>query len=294
MIDSIIKYHKSSKTSYQFSVLIPSWNNLPFLKLCIYSIQKNSQKDIQIIVIANEANDGTLEWLENQKEIDYLHAKSNIGICYGLNIARSLVKSDYLVYVNDDMYLLPGWDIGFYNEIEKIGHKKFMLSCTMIEPTETGNPCVIVKNYGQNIESFQEDLLLKEYTRHSKDDWSGSSWPPNILHIDTWDLVGGFSIEFSPGMYSDPDLSMKLFKAGVRIYKGKGNCLVYHFGSKSTKRIKRNKGKKTFLLKWGITPRTFTDLYLKMGKPYSGELEVPVLDGMTSFVNKIKRILSCW
>lgn len=293
MIDNIIKYHNSSKSNYQFSVLIPSWNNLPFLKLCIYSIQKNSQKDIQIIVIANEAKDGTLEWLENQKEIDYLHAKANIGICYGLNIARSLVKSEYLVYVNDDMYLLPGWDVGFYNEIEQIGHKKFMLSCTMIEPTETGNPCVIVKNYGQTIESFQEDLLLKEYTSLSKGDWSGSSWPINVLHIDTWDLVGGFSIEFSPGMYSDPDLSMKLFKAGVRIYKGKGNCLVYHFGSKSTKRIKRNKGKKTFLLKWGITPRTFTDQYLKMGMPYSGELEDPVLDGMTRLINKIKRILSC-
>ncbi|MBL0025914.1 MAG: hypothetical protein IPO98_13350 [Saprospiraceae bacterium] len=34
---------------------------------------------------------------------------------------------------------------------------------------------------------------------------------------------------------------MKLYKAGVRHFKGLGNCLVYHFGSKSTTRIKEQR-----------------------------------------------------
>jgi len=85
-----------------------------------------------------------------------------------------------------------------------------------------------------------------------KKNWRGASWPPNVVHKNMWDLVGGFSIEFSPGMYSDPDFSMKLWQAGIRIMYGVGKSMVYHFGEKSTGRVKKNKGSNTFLLKWGI------------------------------------------
>ncbi len=294
MIDDIIKYRKTNQTSYKFSVLIPTWNNIGYLKVCINSILKNSYYKAQIIVIVNEGADGTAEWLETQNEIDYIFSKHNIGICYGLNIARSLIKSEYLVYANDDMYMLPNWDLELFKEIETIGNKNFMLSCTMIEPEDTGNACVIVKNYGKDIQTFKEELLLKEYPRLIVNDWNGSTWPPSVVHIDLWDLVGGLSIEFSPGMYSDPDFSRKLFEAGVRFFKGKGNSLVYHFGSKSTKRIKRNNGRKTFLLKWGITSKTFTGKYLKIGKTFAGNILIPKLDKKTILINKIKRIISRW
>lgn len=293
MIEDIHIYRRTDETKYKFSVLIPSWNNIEFLKVCIGSIQKNSHFNIQIIIIVNEGSDGTVEWLENCKEIDYIHSKTNIGICYGLNIARSLIKSEYLVYLNDDMYVLPEWDVELYKEIEQIGHKNFMLSGTMIEPGYSGNPCAIVNDYGDSIENFKEESLLHEYKDLIIDDWNGSTWPPNVVHIEMWDLVGGMSIEYSPGMYSDPDFSRKLFEAGVRLFKGKGNCLVYHFGGKSTKRVKRNNGKKTFLLKWGITPRVFTEMYLKRGKNYSGNIITPVLDKKTRIINRIKRIISC-
>ncbi len=294
MINDINKYQRTSKTNYKFSVLIPTWNNIDYLKFCINSILKNSYYELQIIVIVNDGKDGTIEWLESQKEIDYVHSKNNIGICYGLNSARALIKSQYIVYVNDDMYLLPDWDLELDKEIERIGNKSFMLSGTMIEPTNSENPCVIVKNYGQDIQSFNEKLLLAEYNSLIINDWSGSTWPPNVVHVDMWDLVGGMSTEFSPGMYSDPDFSRKLFEAGVRLFKGKGNSLVYHFGSKSTQRVKKNKGRKTFLLKWGISSNTFTAKYLKKGENFSGDVTIPKLEKMTLLISKLKRIISCW
>jgi glycosyltransferase involved in cell wall biosynthesis len=293
MIEDIFKHQRTIKPVYKLSVLIPTWNNIEYLKVCINSILKNSRMDLQIIVIINEGNDGTEEWIEKQKEIDYILAKSNIGICYGLNIARSLVKSNYIVYLNDDMYVLPGWDLELYNEIDHIGHKNFMLSGTMIEPTDTGNSCVIVKDYGQNYLVFREELLLNEYKSLFINDWNGSMLPPHVVHIDMWDLVGGMSIEFTPGILSDADFTRKLFEAGVRLFKGKGNSLVYHFGSKSTTRIKQNNGRKAFLLKWGYTSRIFTEKFLKRGKAYSGDVIKPELDGVTLLINKLKRIINC-
>ena len=294
MIEDIEKFQRTSKSDYRFSILIPTWNNLEFLKICVNSIKKNSHFDLQIIVIVNEGNDGTEEWIKNQKELDYIYSKNNIGICWGLNIARSIVKSEYIIYVNDDMYVLPDWDLELYKEIEIIGHKNFTLSSTMIEPTDTGNACVVVRDYGRNSHDFLEERLLNEYKSLSIEDWSGSMSPPNVIHVDMWDLVGGMSIEFSPGIFSDYDFSRKLFEAGVRFFKGKGNSLVYHFGSKSIFRIKHNKGRKTFLLKWGYTTRIFNDKYLKRGKVFDGNITEPDLDIVTLIINKVKQFVNCW
>ncbi|HMR88426.1 MAG TPA: glycosyltransferase family 2 protein [Saprospiraceae bacterium] len=292
MLDQITKYQRSRPPSdVRFSVLIPTWNNLPYLQLCIRSIQSHSTLPIQIIVIVNEGKDGTLEWLRDETDFDFVHAQQNAGICYGLNAARSLVMSDYIIYINDDMYVLPDWDGKMWTNIQGLGTKMFMLSSTMIEPTTNGNKCTVVKDFGRDIESFKETELLENYTTLYRDDWSGSTWPPNVIHVDMWDLVGGFSIEFSPGMYSDPDLSMKLYKAGVRHFKGIGDSMVYHFGSRSTKRVRKNLGRKTFLFKWGITSRTFTTLFLKTGQKYEGALTTPKLAVTTKWINRLKRVL---
>ena len=49
-----------------FSILIPSYNNLEYLKLCIKSIEKNSKYDHQIIIHINEGNDGSLEFVKKK------------------------------------------------------------------------------------------------------------------------------------------------------------------------------------------------------------------------------------
>lgn len=294
MIDSITKYQKTTATDYQLTLVIPTWNNLPILKNCIASIRKNSQLKWQLIVIVNEGNDGTLSWLEGEGDIDIVHAQKNIGICYALNITRSLIKSEYVLYLNDDMYVLPGWDGELFNEIKQLGTKSFMLSSTMIEPDDTGNPCVVVKDFGRDLTSFDEQGLLQNYKNLQTTDWNGSTWPPNVVHIDMWDMVGGLSVEFTPGMYSDPDFSKKLYDAGVRIFKGKGTSLVYHFGSKSTKRIRKNNGRKTFILKWGMTSKTFTKNYLSLGKPFQPLNELVELSTKEKLINLFKRLKSCF
>ena len=228
----------------------------------------------QIIVFVNEGQDGTPEWLAKQKDIDYLHSPENVGICYSMNLCRPLVKSDYVVYLNDDMYVLTGWDRELFEVLNQLNTKKFMLSASMVEPHETGNPCVLVKDYGDALETFKEEDLLNDQKKFRKKDWFGATWPPNIVHVDTWDLVGGLSPEFSPGMYSDPDFSKKLYDAGVRIFKGVGSSFVYHFGCKSTGRVKKNKGHQQFLMKWGISSRDFTRNYLHLGKEAEGKTEL--------------------
>ena len=107
-------------------------------------------------------------------------------------------------------------------------------------------------------------------------------YTPQLIHKNTWNKVGGLSEEFNPGIGSDPDLNMKLWKSGVRIFKCLSNFRVYHFGSislRKKKELQRNKGAKTFLLKWGITPVFFVKYYLRGGVFEKGKIKCEVYDG---------------
>lgn len=289
MNTSTEKFSCDKNPTALFSIMIPSWNNLAYLQLCIKSIRKHSFYNHEIIVHINEGKDGSLEWIKTQADISYSYSKENIGVCYALNCCRSLATTNYLLYINDDMYVCPNWDKPLKDAIDEIGHPYFFFSATAIE-IKAQSSCSIEKSFGTSIETFNEAQLLNEYQDLPMHDWQGSTWPPNIVHKDIWDLAGGYSIEFSPGMYSDPDFSMKLWHLGVRTFKGIANSRVYHFGSISVKRVKHNAGYSQFIAKWGMTSGTFSRYFLRRGDAFDGPLQVQKIPFSINVKNFFKRV----
>lgn len=275
-------------TGARFSIVIPTWNNLPFLQLCIESIRKHSAFVHEIILHVNEGSDGTMEWLKQQPDLSFSFSSENVGVCYAMNAAVTLAHTEYIVYVNDDMYLCPGWDRYLYEEVTRLDHRYFFLSATMIEAHPQSN-CSLRGDYGSRPENFREQALLNEFAKLPLRDWAGATWPPCLVHRDLWNWVGGYSIEFSPGLYSDPDFSMKLWKAGVRFFKGVAAARAYHFGSVSTRKVKKNNGYFRFIAKWGMTSRTFTHHYLRRGEIFTGLLPEPNLPLALRVKNRLKR-----
>ena len=255
-----------------FSILIPTWDNLEYLRLCIESLEEHSGFEHQILVHVNGADKETLNYLKKH-QIEHTQSSENIGICKALNLLAQKVSHDYIVYMNDDMYALPKWDEALIKTIEDLGTDQFYLSATMIEPKKGGHNCMISPHdYGDIATEFRLKELIKEFADIPFQDWNGASWPPAVVHKKWWNKVGGYSEEFSPGLYSDPDFSMKLWKEGIRIFKGVSASRVYHFQSKSLHRVKLNNGNKQFKKKWGIAASYFYKNYLKLGSPYRGAL----------------------
>ena len=261
-----------------FSIIIPTYNNLDYLKLCISSIKKNSAFNHQIIIHINDGSDGTLKYVQDN-DIVHTHSIDNSGICTGCNNAATKAELDYIVYAHDDMYFCPDWDTNLANEIKKIKHNNFYLSGTMIKSGQ-----IHEYNCGDDLDTFNEEKLLKDYKHLNFDDFQGSTWSPTLLPKSLWDEVGGFSEEYNPGTGSDPDLNMKLWQKGVRIFKGIGSSKVYHFGSIVTRQKKKklksktetgSRGNKIFLLKWGITIKFFKKYYLLSDTKYYAELTDP-------------------
>ena len=104
---------------------VSCYNSLPFLKLAIKSIRKNSYyNESPFIVFADGCNDGTDEWLRDNEEkynlkliIEPRSEHSSNG--YGMNRVAELVETEYINFVHADMYVAPNWDLSLLSEIEK-------------------------------------------------------------------------------------------------------------------------------------------------------------------------------
>ena len=254
-----------------FSIIVPTYNNLDYLKLCLKSIKYNSSFDHEIIIHVNEGTDGTKSYLEyiNQK---FTYSAKNEGVCVAFNKAAKEANEKYIVLAHDDMYFCPNWDKVFLSELKRLPENSdFFLSGTMVQPFES----YINLNCGDNINNFDEQKLLSELPKIKFNDFQGTHWQPSLIPLKTWNKVGGFSEEFSPGLGSDPDFNMKLWNVGVRLFKGLGECRVYHFSSLSLRKKAWNNGAKTFLLKWGISIKFFKKYYLKSDEKFENILDEP-------------------
>ena len=254
-----------------FSIIIPTYNNFEYFKLCLKSIKKNSFfNSHEIVAHVNEGKDGTYEFIK-KNNIKHSYSKVNEGVCVAFNEAVKISTNKYIVLAHDDMYFCPNWDKVFYEELQNSKVNDFFISGTMVQHFNG----LINYDCGRDNNNFDEEKLLKNISSIPFNDFQGTHWQPSLIPRKTWDRVGGFSLEFSPGLGSDPDFNMKLWKIGVRQFKGLSDCRVYHFSSVSLRKKAWNNGAKTFLLKWGISIKFFKKYYLRSSELYDGLLTEP-------------------
>ena len=238
----------------RLSIIIPTYNNLNYLKFFLLSLKKNSTFEHEIILHINNGSDGTLDYAINNN-IKYTYSDINIGLCSSMNKAYSLTTTNYILYAHDDMFFCKNWDTFLINEIKKYDHNLFYLTGTNVS-TRHG---LINYDCGSDLDNFIEKKFDDFCKSDDTLDLQGSHWAPHLIHKEVWDKIGGFSEEFNPGDGSDPDFCMKLWLANVRIFKGISKFKVYHFNSITTRnnKILLNNGTKQFLFKYGFNPRFF-------------------------------------
>lgn len=101
------------------SIVLGSFNRLPYLKLTILSIRKELQ-DIphEIIVIDGGSSDGSVKWLSEQKDIQLI-IQHNRGSWKGkplvrrswgyfMNLGFKIAQGKYICMLSDDCLVIPG------------------------------------------------------------------------------------------------------------------------------------------------------------------------------------------
>ena len=263
VIQGIINDFKSSNhiTANNVSFVILSYNTLDYTKICIESIRDTCLSDCyEIIVVDNASNDGSVEWLREQKDIVLIENSRNNGFPKGCNQGiEAACKNNDIFLLNNDTIMLPGslfWlRMGLYNDSKTgaagsvtnyaiNGQAKGIRYNTIEEYIEYGTSLNIPTPLPYELKSFLVMFAM-------------------IIKREALDSVGLLDEVFTPGNYEDNDYGIRLICNGYNSVLCH-NSYIYHFGSKSFRSdmsVYRNlleTNKLKFKKKWGFDAEYYT------------------------------------
>jgi GT2 family glycosyltransferase len=92
------------------SVVIVTWNALPLLQQCLPSVLATDYPDLEVILADNASEDGSGDWVKATfPGVKIVRHPENWAFCRGNNAAVPHTTGDYIVLLNNDVEVPPGW-----------------------------------------------------------------------------------------------------------------------------------------------------------------------------------------
>lgn len=96
------------KAQIRASVIIPSWNGLELLRVCLPSLQNQSFKDFETIVVDNGSTDGSQEFIQKHyPKVKLISLAKNIGFSPAVNIGIQKSLGEFIILINNDTEVDP-------------------------------------------------------------------------------------------------------------------------------------------------------------------------------------------
>lgn len=116
---------------FYFSVIIPTFNNLSYLKKALKSLEQQQFKSFETIIVDDGSTDGTNNFINNfydKKKINlkYFYFKNSEGPARPRNIGIQNAVGNWISFLDADDFWLPNKLIILKNDIE-IDHIKYQL-----------------------------------------------------------------------------------------------------------------------------------------------------------------------
>ena len=195
------------------SLIIPSRNNLKYVKFAYYSIRKHLLKNIELILLDDFSSDNTWEWMSDLLKTDkflkiYRHnGPDRIGHTYLYDIGAEMSSNDIVGIFHADMIVTPN----YINNMMKHIKPGIVVSGTRIEPPlHPPGPEKYVKDFGIEPEEFDEISFLKfvdEKENFHKDKATTGIFAPWIIYKKDLLSIGGHDKKlFAPMELEDSDL----------------------------------------------------------------------------------------
>lgn len=91
------------------SIIIPTYNQLHYLKECIASIVQYTPEPYELIIIDNASDDGTAEYLKSACGLRSRINKENLGFAGAVNQGLMMARGTTLMILNNDAVVTPNW-----------------------------------------------------------------------------------------------------------------------------------------------------------------------------------------
>lgn len=225
------------------SVIIVNYNGRSYLDACLQSVLAYSGKDVEVFLVDNQSDDGSADYVSAHYPQVQVIPNQNNGYGAGNNLAARVALGKYLVFLNPDTCVTPGWLDRLLLPLAanpRIGMTtpKLVLMDDPQRINTAGNDVhltglTLCRGMGEPVEGMAETAVIPAV--------SGAAF---VMRHDLFSQLGGFDADFFLYM-EDTDLSLRARFAGYScLYVPKS--VVYHdyslrFGSNKTYYQERNR-----------------------------------------------------
>ena len=278
----------------KITTTISTNNNLEYLKLAIKSVRQNCYyKDMPLIVHAENCDDGTDEWLNDNTDkysIEYYidHNNHPKGIGGGMNFCVDKVKTEFVNIIHSDMWCAPNQDselLKLYDDTDK----RLIASAFRIQPRIFPNdpdyrPGTVfhpIDEFGAFCYDFDSDYFDKWATEFSKENdvtvrkAGGAGF---FCRVEDYKWIGGNDPLFAPASWEDKDLFVRMQLEDYEFVMTT-KSILWHFSARGShfrdeakddltkKSMRQQKSERDniqkWIKKWGRLPEEDEETFVK-------------------------------
>ena len=239
------------KTKRKTAIIIPSYEALECLRICMETIERYTPEyiDYEVILVDNCSSGITiayLKWLEKNKDyVKVIYNEHNMGYTYAVNqgIKAAREGSDYLL-LNNDAFLTEGWLDALYEVKDKVPKAGLIVPRQQLLPHRN----TIVKDVPGSDGYRETDVNLSfrhrnvvDITKYAKDQFVQLNFAAFFLVLITnecYQKLGPLDEELGRHYESDTLYCAEAKKQGIEmVYTPYSK--VYHLWRRATRHLKQ-------------------------------------------------------
>jgi glycosyltransferase involved in cell wall biosynthesis len=170
-----------------FSIVIPTYNRAPLLKVALDSVFYQKFTDYEVIVVDDGSTDGTLEMLKSYGDKIKVLTQQNSGPGTARNLGAGVAKGEYLAFLDSDDIWFP-WTLETFSVLINKYRKPAII---LAKEQEFLNNEIFFSDEQLSIESNCFPCFICASS-------TGYSFGAGMAVIRRWDFhnVGGFDVRF--------------------------------------------------------------------------------------------------
>ena len=241
------------------SVVVVTHSNASLCRSCLESVARNSGwPRLDVVVVDNGSTDETRSMLEtfgaSRLPIRVIHNPDNHGFARAANQGIRATSGEYVVLLNDDAAVAPGWLSRLVSRFE--ANDRFGLLCPT---TNAANSLACVPVRYATLFDMEEFAIRRAF------DYRGAWREATVVSLfcaltrrSILESIGLLDERFAVGMFEDDDLSFALKKRGFDLGIAL-DAFVHHVGQASFSRLSDSDylalweaNRRRFEEKWGV------------------------------------------
>lgn len=238
------------------SVVILIYNHAKLSKISIDStLSRSKYPNFELLAVDNKSDTETVKMLKSYRgtrNIKVVFNPQNYGFAKGNNIGMKLATGEYIILLNNDVRVTPGW-------IERLMYHARGKQVGLVGPVTNsiGNESKIDINYNwDNAKEIEEKSADYIYTH-----WGETLKLRNIAAFawlksrTVYKQIGGLDERFGRGLFEDDDYCVRVGRVKLDILCAE-DAFVHHYGGASTNwgspefQLLFNTNKAKFEAKW--------------------------------------------